>query len=251
MTFLKNLWADLVDKRLWPVLVVFAVALVAIPLVLLKSGGNSSSSAPPIPSAAVPSANRSVVSVDGQATPRVKLTGSSRDPFRGRGNQSGTPSSAPASAASPATASSGSPTPSTSGTGSTGAGTGSTGSTGNTGGGGGPTPVPSRGSSGGGSSSHGSVFVRFGKSGGSQSKRVVHPLEALPSRKNPMVVFLGEKSGRAVFLVSSDVVTSGKMQCKPSKDICQKAYVKPHTKIKVTVDYPHTHYVIEVLRAGS
>jgi hypothetical protein len=250
MTSLKNLWADLVDKRLWPVLVVFALALVAIPLLLLKDSGDSGSSAPPITSAAVPSANRSVISVDGQATPRVRLTGSSRDPFRGRGNRSGTPSSAPSSAASPATASSGSPTPSTSGAGSSGAGTGSTGGTGTTGGGGGPTPVPSQGSSGG-SASQGSVFVRFGKSGGSQSKRVVHPLEALPSRKNPMVVYLGEKNGRAVFLVSSDVVTSGKMECKPSKDICQKAYVKPHTKIKVTVDYPRTHYVIEVLRAGS
>jgi hypothetical protein len=250
MTFLNNLWADLVDKRLWPVLVVLGLALVAIPLLLLKDGGGSGPSAPPIPSAAAPNASRSIVSVDGQPTPGVKLSGASRDPFRGRGNPPSTQASQASSAPGPATAASGPTTSSTSGGGSSDAGTGSTGSTGNTGGGGGPTPVPSQGSSGG-SSSHGSVFVRFGKSGGSQSKRVVHPLEALPSRKNPMVVYLGEKNGQAVFLVSSDVVTSGKMECKPSKDICQKAYVKPHTKIKVTVDYPRTHYVIEVLRAGS
>ena len=38
MTTLRNIWADLVEKRLWPVAVVLAAGLLAVPLVLAKGG---------------------------------------------------------------------------------------------------------------------------------------------------------------------------------------------------------------------
>jgi hypothetical protein len=247
MSFLSNLWADLVDKRLWPVLIVLLLALVAVPLLLLKSGDSNEPSAPPIPSAAVPTANSSAISVDSTPERGAKLTGSSRNPFQGKGGSGNTQTHA-ASAPGPSTAGPGPSTGSTPSTGSSGAGTGSTGSPGSTGAGGGPTPVPSQGSSGG-SSSHGGIVVRFGKAG--SKSQVVDPLQALPSRKNPMVVYLGEKHGKAVFLISSDVTVGSNSDCKPSKDICQRTYVAPGTKIDVTSSYPKVHYVIRVSSAGS
>jgi hypothetical protein len=246
MTFLNNLWADLVDKRLWPVLIVLLLALVAIPLLLLKSGDSSGPSAPPIPSAAAPAASHSVVSVDSDAKQAARMSGSSHDPFRGGGPSANPQSSASSPAAGPPTGGTGPATPSTPGAGGTGSGTGATGvagSTGGTGGGGGPTPVPS--GSSGGSSSQGSVTVRFGKWGSSKLHKVA-PLEALPSRQHPMVIYLGPKDGKAVFLISSDVTVGSNSDCKPSKDICQKDYVPPGTTVKVTVDYPRTYYKIKV-----
>ncbi len=38
MTTLRNIWADLVEKRLWPVALVLAAGLLAVPLVLAKGG---------------------------------------------------------------------------------------------------------------------------------------------------------------------------------------------------------------------
>jgi hypothetical protein len=244
MSFLNNLWADLVDKRLWPVLVVLVLALVAIPLLLMKSDDSSAPSAPPVPSAAVPAASHSVVSVDSETVRGAKLSGSSRDPFKGQGTTGDTQSNA-SSAPGPATAAPGPATSSPSGAGSSGTGTGASGDTGTSGAGGGPTPVPSGGSGGGSSPSHSPVTVQFGKWGSSNLTKV-EPLQALPSRKNPMVVYLGPKDGKAVFLISSDVTLGSNSDCKPSKDVCQKDYVEPGTTVKVTVDYPRTYYKIKV-----
>jgi hypothetical protein len=259
MSFLTNLWADLVDKRLWPVLVALVVALVAIPLLLLKSSGDGSRSTAPVPPAAAASDAQAVVAVDGTAIPGVRLRGSSRDPFRGRGLPPGvasTSSPGPGPAA---------PGPSTGApTGSAGSGAGGISSPGGTGvdgtgsgsGGGAPSSGSSPGTSGSGppsSPSQPPVIVRFGKAGASAQRRVVAPLEALPSHSNPVVVYLGDHGGKAEFLVSSDVVPSGQVTCKPSKEVCQKAYIAPgHT---VSLDAAgtdgNTQYVIEVLSAGS
>ncbi len=38
MTTLRNIWADLVEKRLWPVAVLLAAGLLAVPVVLAKGG---------------------------------------------------------------------------------------------------------------------------------------------------------------------------------------------------------------------
>ena len=45
-TFLSDLWADLREKRLWPVALLLLVALVAVPVVLAKPGAEP---APPPP----------------------------------------------------------------------------------------------------------------------------------------------------------------------------------------------------------
>ena len=64
---------------------------------------------------------------------------------------------------------------------------------------------------------------------------------------------LGVQDGQAVFLVSSDATPGGDAKCKPSKEVCQKAYVAPgHTvSLDVADGDKTTQYVIEVVRAGS
>jgi hypothetical protein len=260
MTFLNNLWADLVDKRLWPVLVALVVVLVAVPVVLLQSGGDSPSPAPAVPSASPTSGGGAVVAVADTATPRVKLRGSRRDPFRGRGNP---PGATPTAATAAQTASSGAGSASTAGA------TTSTGSVTIHGGSGAATPTGTSGGSGGGSGQEANtqgkggssspsqsaspVIIRFGESGGTTERRVVAPLEPLPSRTNPLVVYLGDQDGKAEFLISSDVTPGGDVTCKPSKAVCQKAYVAPGHNLALVVGGPdgNTKYVIEVLSAGS
>lgn len=83
MSFLQNLWRDLVDKRLWPVAVALVLAAVAVPVLM---GGGSSTVAPapaaPAPSdAAVPGTAQVTVAVDAGTKERSRA-GGARDPFK-------------------------------------------------------------------------------------------------------------------------------------------------------------------------
>jgi hypothetical protein len=244
MTLLRGIWDDLVDKRLWPVAAVLAIALVAAPVMLLRGGGAPAPVAPPpapvAPGSAIAAA-QPAVSV-GQAPSRHRLAGHERDPFVQRAAASaatGT-SVASSSAPGPATAGSGAGSSATVG-GSTGvpapAGT-ATGSSGSPGSGGSGSAVDEP-----------PVTVRFGKAGGSEGRRVVQPLQALPSSANPLVVYLGETDGKAAFLVSSDATPSGQVSCKPSKKACEKALVAPGDTMSIDVQDVSgtTQYVVEVL----
>ena len=101
MTFARALVRDLVDKRLWPVVVLLVAALVAVPLLL--AGGGSAGAGSPLPAAAVgadssPPPARSVSAVELVGPPSVRSRpGPVRDPFRRP-----KPKAAKASAATPA-----------------------------------------------------------------------------------------------------------------------------------------------------
>jgi hypothetical protein len=83
MTLLRSLFADLVEKRLWPIALLLAITAVAVPVVLGRSGaGTGAPAAPPATAAAGGAA---------AATPAVELVGPAavrgrsgpvRDPFR-------------------------------------------------------------------------------------------------------------------------------------------------------------------------
>ena len=78
--FLRNLLADLVEKKLWPVAIVLVVALIAIPLTLGRSGEEA---VPPVPMALGGPADEGVDieaydGVDGGKT----VDGKVRDPFK-------------------------------------------------------------------------------------------------------------------------------------------------------------------------
>jgi len=86
MNFARALLRDLVDKRLWPVAVLLAATLVAVPLLI--GGGGSADNGPPAPAAAVDAGASASAS---QSAPAVELVGPAsvhsragkvRDPFR-------------------------------------------------------------------------------------------------------------------------------------------------------------------------
>jgi hypothetical protein len=222
--FVLDLWHDLRAKRLWPVAVVLAVALVAVPVVLSKP------SETPVPPP--PTARKAPDPKDLKALASVKLEqtderGSSldmfdpSDPFRPpkkvtkRSNQDGDVASTIEGE-----------TPS-SGGGDTGS-TGETPSTGGDTGGGGVTPP-----SGGGDAPTTTVQYRyvvdltFTSNGRTRRVRSMERLDMLPSQDSPLLLFLGvtASAGNAVFLVDSTLEAAGEGKCKPRASECAFLYI--------------------------
>src|SRR3954469_17345968 len=110
MPFLKNVVKDLVEQRLWPVAVLLVAALVAVPILVGRHGGDPA--APPISGATAagaspdaPTASKAAVTIDAEPDGAVHDGGRVRDPFRAAASASNkTP--APKAAPAPATVSS-------------------------------------------------------------------------------------------------------------------------------------------------
>jgi hypothetical protein len=220
VSFVRNLLADLVAKRLWPVALVLAGALVAVPVVLTR--GVDRGDVPAVPVASADAPTRSVVTPAADA-PRRGANPVGRNPFHQRDV--------------------GAPTVKADGTGGTesssddsGEGTGGGGSVGAstdvTGGlpaledvdvipvGGTdsePLPKPDRRES-----YH--VDLRFGRDGELTARRDVARLSPLPSAEDPFFVFMGVLADgkTALFLVSSDAEATGDGTCKPSPENCER-----------------------------
>ena len=248
-TFLLDLWQDLREKRLWPVAVVLAVALVAVPVVLSKPAEEAAPAAPAqaARSAPDPKELKGVASV--KLDESAEGTGSSlgtfdpSDPFRPpravvKHSHEGS-SSTVASRAESAGSDSGSPVGADTGgsdLGSSGGGTTSTGGdTGSTGGGttgGGDT---GGGDTGGGDTGGGEtttqytyvIDVTFTANGHKRHIEGMERLDMLPSEANPMLLFLGvsQDAGNAVFLVDSSLDAAGEGKCKPSAEDCAFLYL--------------------------
>jgi hypothetical protein len=222
--FLLDLWHDLRAKRLWPVAVVLAIALVAVPVVLSKP----SETPAPAPTAV----RKAPDPKDLKALASVKLTeaderGSSldtfdpSDPFR--------PPKKLTKAAKQASGADSSVTSETPDSG--GASPGGTGDTGSTGGGttgGGDTP-----STGGGDAPTTTVQYRyvvdltFTANGRKRHVKGMERLDMLPSQENPLLLFLGvsANAGNAVFLVDSTLEAAGEGRCKPRASDCAFLYL--------------------------
>lgn len=218
-----DLWDDLRQKRLWPVALALLIAVIAIPVVVMKPAEEP----PPVESTPEPR--------QAQATPAVAvLDGGSggasnlgvfgkKDPFRppaatlkpstsaastGASSVAGASATPPASAGLPASAGSGS----------------------------GSAPPVSPGSTGGGSTPARPpiaaprrtaytyvVDVELGREGGrTRVRRGVPRLTALPSERNPVAFFLGVSASgkRAVFLLNSAFEQRGQGTCRPSRATC-------------------------------
>jgi hypothetical protein len=223
--FLLDLWHDLRAKRLWPVAIVLAVALVAVPVVLSKPSETPSAPPATVRTAPDPKDLKALASVKLEQTDE---RGSSldmfdpSDPFRPpkkvtkRSNQDGDVASTIAGE-----------TPS-SGGGDTGS-TGETPSTGgDTTGGGGVTPP-----SGGGDAPTTTVQYRyvvdltFTSNGRTRHVKSMERLDMLPSQDSPLLLFLGvtANAGNAVFLVDSTLEAAGEGRCKPSGSECAFLYI--------------------------
>ncbi|HKG37702.1 MAG TPA: hypothetical protein VKB25_01835 [Conexibacter sp.] len=208
----RNVWNELVERRLWPVALLLVAALVAVPVLLAKSPPATTDEAAPAAVAAAASAaslpgGEPVVSVAQGNEPHARLRGRAKNPFRQQ--------HVPAEPATTATA-----TTATSGSGSSGASDGGSGNSGSGSGGAKPQPQPEPQPT----FTYTSVDVRFGRAGQHlRAIRDVPRLTPLPSATNPIVVFLGTRRDRrtAVFLVSTDVHVQGLGQCVPSRSNCE------------------------------
>jgi hypothetical protein len=213
---IRNIFADLVDRRLWPVAVVLVAALVAVPVLLVKKPTSHSGA----PSAQHGVAGTSAPALGAQAVDLAHpaggpVVGSTKNPFL----QQHLPK-----ATSATSGSSGALGPAKPGSG---------GGAGGTQPGSGATPATPGGGSttGSGGSRHtapgATLEVRFGLAQGRRTKHEVSPGSPLPSPTNPLLVYLGQsKDGKAAFLVSSDAQPQGDGQCKPDKSICSTLYLK-------------------------
>jgi len=218
MSLLRDIKTDLVEKRLWPVAALLAVALVAVPLLLGSSAPpeNSADTTANVPPAAqAPPSGTSVVALEAPVG-RAPLAGHAKDPFV----QKFLPKPAPEPSGTTGAPAGGQP-PSSGGQGGSSGGGGSTGS-GNGGGnsgGGGKKPVYTT----------ATVDATMTRAGGRpRTYRGLQRLTPLPSSLNPILVFLGVLAdGRtAVFLVSSDAKAQGDGSCKPSRSTCQTVQLK-------------------------
>jgi hypothetical protein len=222
MSVLKNIWADLRDKKLWPVAVALVLALVAVPILL---GGGSS--APPASSAAVPqdastaATKAAVVAVDDRATADtepIDRKGKVVDPFR-QHHQVKTNTTPATSPTGPTT-----PTGSSGGTPSTDTAPAKTDTTSTT-----PAktdPAPTTKAP---STDTYTVDLKFGEAGTGKNFKNVPRLTPLPDADNPFFVFMGvsDDGKSAVFLISNDSVPSGDGTCTPSADACETVTLKP------------------------
>jgi len=221
MSAVRNIFNDLVDRRLWPIALALLAALVAVPVML--GGGSSASTSSPAsgdPLASAPSAGataQAAISVSTPSTARHDRPGAVRNPFAQHkvpAPTTGTPSvqtitPAPVSAPSaPITAPS-------------------------YGSGGGYTVTPVVPGSGGGKrdatvTDVWRVDLRFGDAGNQKVRHDIPRLTPLPSTTDPFFIFLGVLSDHktAVFLVSSDATAAGDGTCKPNPTQCDTIEMK-------------------------
>ena len=244
--FVLSIWNDLRARRLWPVALALAVALVAVPVLLLKPAKEAPQPAAS-PAKPSPAANRTPVSLATEGASSLDRF-TSKNPFRGVKMQIA--STGTSGAASAATGGSSSLAGA-----STGGSTGSSPSGGGSSGGG-----PSGGGSSGGGSETGSspstetpsapsgspkkkttkytyvADLSFGRSGHLRRHRSFPKLGILPSAEDPLLVFLGvtAKGGNAAFLVDSTLVPQGEGKCKPSAKTCNFLYLGPGSEHRFT-----------------
>lgn len=226
--FLRDLWHDLREKRLWPVAAALLLAVVAVPALLLNSGSGDSGGAPPVTAApGVPAAQSAVVTLADETTAQASGLEQfdEKDPFKPRGPAATETATAPdvgqpdadagSAPADESPASGGSPT-----------------LPGSESPGGFPTSPGTSpgddGSSGGDQPSKPVAFayvvdVRFGRRDAEpRLYRGLQRLDVLPRTAAPLLVFLGvSPTGKtAIFLLDSAVSQDGDGRCQPSKDEC-------------------------------
>jgi hypothetical protein len=241
MPFLRNIVKDLVEKRLWPIAVLLVGALVAAPVMLGRSSGETASTEPaPVvadagASGETQTASRAVVSVDEGSQERRHDGGDVRDPFKAvkAKKKATTAATAPAAPATAGTV----VTPPSTGTGSagtdTGAGSTGSGSTGSGSAGGStttPKPMPKPTTTKPQAEDVQDTYhvdLDFGVNG-AEPKAIedVARLSPLPSVTDPFFVYLGVLETkahvkRAVFLVSSDATPNGEGTCHPTESDCE------------------------------
>ena len=204
MTFLQNLWADLVDKRLLPVVAILIAGLIAVPVVLGRAkDADTPPPAPELAAAAADVASPGKVTLDpnGARPEFVQRKAKRRDPFgrtKVKVKKAVTAGSTVGTALGGGTGGSSAPGVSTS----SGPKTTKTVI---------PKTVVSR------------VSLQFGQAAALKTFGNVAKLTPLPSEDNPLLVYNGitENGKSASFLLSADATPSGQGRCDPDPSNCQ------------------------------
>ncbi len=243
---MSSLRRDLLERKLWILVALLGVCVVAVPVLLLKHGTASGTVLPPAPpSAAATTATTattaSPTTTTGQESPKVILAQIARDPFASGVHQlsakpaSSTTSSAGSSSSAASTSGSGSttstvamvtPSPATTGASSSSASTGSSSATS----GATPTSTIASASPTTVTATPGqvrswtiySVSLRFTRNGKGPVHGDVARLTALPSAGDPQLMFYGVLPGghQAVLGLNAGVVHAGPGLCRPSRSSC-------------------------------
>jgi hypothetical protein len=238
---LRNVFQEIVERRLWPVALVLAVALVAIPVLLSNPASSTPSASPVSPAAPATgtggplSAFQPVVNTEGSKSSEIRkrLQGfQPKDPFKVQGLGGGGGSEASGATGESTTLGAGTGTTlepgaggDTSGSGTSGSGTSGSGTSGS-----GQSGSGTSGQSGSITYFTWTATVRFGIGDNADQldKKRLERFRALPSSENPVVVFMGVTTDgeKAVFLVSTASGTTGEGDCEPD-DTCTFLYMKP------------------------
>ncbi|HLH14233.1 MAG TPA: hypothetical protein VKV16_05545, partial [Solirubrobacteraceae bacterium] len=245
--FVAAVKADLLDRRLLPLVAVLALALVAA-IAYVALGGSSSPSTPSASVASAPAVPAGVAVTQTTSEKAVAETtgggasqqqGSARNPFAPLANSSGTSSSGATGTKGSQTSTSSTSSPSSGASPSSGSSSGSTGQPGGSSQSGGSSPTPSTPPK----PTHQSspkpaqpktiyhVAVLFGAlpAGSTAPAANLTPYEnlkllaPLPSAKQPLIVFRGVTSGgkSAAFTLVSEAILHGKAACLPSAEQCE------------------------------
>lgn len=214
MSFLTDIWRQLVRRRLWPVALLLVAALVAVPMFLAQDPEPAVDTAAPAPAPAVNSelAEAPIVTAAADDTSKAgrKPLGKSHDIFKSTVKP---PKAAKVTKVEPkAKDEADTPEPAT--------------ETPASGGGGGtttpatpvdPTPAPKPKTY-----PLNSLTVRFGSHGSMKQSNVTRD-EALPSTSQPLLIFLGlsKDRGTASFLLAAGAVAQGDGECHPTPESCE------------------------------
>ena len=228
MKVMTEILSDLRSRRLWPLMAVLVVALVAVPVLLAKSSHTPAQTASvPVPSSPAPTLP-TVSSVS--AASHAHVSGRSRDPFGGGGGAVTTTASSASSAASTASSASKASSSKSSKSSSSGGGSSSSSSSSST-----PTsltplpiaPPPASAKKAPKSLGASDVYrVTLAVSYPSGGLNTIDPLErlsVLPSNSQPLLVELGVLRGgrRVLFAVQPGAVVSGPGTCTPGPLDCE------------------------------
>lgn len=213
-----DIWDDLREKRLWPVAVALLLAVIAIPVVVMKPAEEA---APTVAQPATPQAQGTpaVAAADSPESSTLGLFGK-KDPFRppaavlkpsvSSAPETGASKAGPSPPASGAPATSGSAPAPPSGSGGSGPTRGGSAPS--------PSPVAKRPST---------VYtyvidMEFGRAGRVRLRRGLPRLTILPNERSPVAVFLGVSAGarHAVFLLNRSFQQAGEGTCRPSRATC-------------------------------
>ena len=257
-TFLSDLWADLREKRLWPVALLLLVALVAVPVVLAKPDAEPAPPppAPPSQQSEAESALKVIAAANdvGEGSPLNLFD--KENPFRPPNNALAQPDQADGAADTTAGPDQGAdtageaigeagevaPPPGSGGGTTTGGGTTGGGTTGGGTTGGGTPSKPT--------TKRFTYVIDLTFDDGERTRRIegMERLEMLPNEKAPLLLFLGvdAKASNAVFLVDSRVQVNGEGRCRPARDECSFLYLRPGSQAVIDDPESGKSYTLQI-----